>query len=64
MKLKNEFSDKLRVFESEYQYELEEKLNYKKAYNKLKEVAERQNKVKTKKNKKNSGGSNQYGSWK
>lgn len=37
---------------------------YKKSYGKLKEVAERQNKVKTKKNKKNSGGSNQYGSWK
>ena len=35
-----------------------------KRYDKLLEVAERQNKVKTKKNKKNGGGSNQYGSWK
>ena len=34
-----------------------------KRYDKLLEVAERQNKVKTKKNKKNGGGSNQYGSW-
>ena len=34
-----------------------------KRYDKLKEVAERQNKVKTKKNKKNGGESNQYGSW-
>ena len=34
-----------------------------KRYDKLKEVAERQNKVKTKKNKKNCGESNQYGSW-
>ena len=34
-----------------------------KRYDKLKEVAERQYKVKTKKNKKNCGESNQYGSW-
>ena len=40
MKLKNEFSDKLRVFESEYKYELEEKLNYKKAYNMLNKISD------------------------
>ena len=40
MELKNEFSDKLRVFESEYKYELEEKLNYKKAYNMLNKISD------------------------
>ena len=40
MKLKNEFSDKLRVFEAEYKYELEEKLNYKKAYNMLNKISD------------------------
>ena len=40
MQLKNEFSDKLRVFESEYKYELEEKLNYKKAYNMLNKISD------------------------
>ena len=40
MELKNEFSDKLRVFESEYKYELEEKLNYKKAYDMLNKISD------------------------
>ena len=40
MKLKNEFSYKLRVFEYEYKYELEEKLNYKKAYNMLNKISD------------------------
>ena len=40
MKLKNEFSDKLRVFECEYKYELEEKLNYKKAYSMLNKISD------------------------
>ena len=40
MELKNEFSDKLRVFEYEYKYELEEKLNYKKAYNMLNKISD------------------------
>lgn len=39
MKLKNEFSDKLRVFECEYKYELE-KLNCKKAYNMLNKISD------------------------